>query len=65
MKLKTTLNQVASWGKSKLGEIPYKIKQHQTTLEMMKQKLPTQSCLLQIKQTEQSLGELLKHEEIW
>lgn len=51
-KLKYALDQVSKWGRSKYGAIPRKIKELHTKLEGLKNQIPNQNCIFNIKATE-------------
>jgi hypothetical protein len=64
-KLHNTLNQLLYWGKTKFGDIPRKVKDLQDSLDKLKNRVPTQQCLIDIKKMEKDLDVVLKEEELW
>jgi hypothetical protein len=64
-KLQNTLKHLDNWGSLKYGDIPKKVKSIQETLTNLKNKIPNEATIQQIKIEERALDELLAKEELW
>jgi len=64
-KLQATLNHLDSWERLKFGDIPKKVKITQETLTTLKNRIPNEEIIQQIKTEEKTLDDLLVKEELW
>jgi len=64
-KLHHTLDHLTNWGKSTFGDIPKKVRDLQSSLEVLKNDIPSQANMTKVKEIEESLDNLLKQEELW
>lgn len=64
-KLDKVLCFLDSWGRQKFGDSPMKVKKSQEALKSLKNRIPTEENLQQIKDAEKNLDDLLNKEEQW
>jgi hypothetical protein len=64
-KLQNTLDCLSHWGKQKFGNLPNRIKRSQDELQHLNEQMTHNNQMIQIREKEKEIDELLQCEEMW